>query len=138
MQLPQTDPKDTPDVFSIVNVLNAFARMADVGTVAQIGKLLADDVEWHMSGVVWRGHTAVLEGLAEMRALGHAGPDSGNRHVVTNQEVYVEAERARAFSYFLLVSRAGPASILVTGSYRDELRRCEDGGWLLAKRDVSV
>ncbi|MDC0770822.1 nuclear transport factor 2 family protein [Streptomyces sp. HD] len=104
MQLPQTDPKDTPDVSRIVNVLNAFARMADEGTVAQMGELLADDVEWHMTGTAWRGHTEVLEGLGGMRALGHAGPGSGNRHIVTNQEVYVEAEHARAFSSFLLVS----------------------------------
>ena len=138
MQLPQTDTKDTPDAFRITNVLNAFARMADEGTVAQMGELLADDVEWHMSGVTWRGHSEVLAGLAEMRARGHAGPESGNRHIVTNQEVHVEDERVRAFSYFLLVSRAGPASILVTGSYRDELRRCKDGRWQLTKRDVSV
>ncbi|MEU6904232.1 nuclear transport factor 2 family protein [Streptomyces coeruleorubidus] len=138
MQLPQTEPKDTPDAFRIVNVLNAFARMADEGTVAQMGELLADDVEWHMTGVAWRGRTEVLEGLGEMRALGHAGPDSGKRHVVTNHEVYVEAERARAFSYFLLVSRTAPPWILITGSYRDELRRCDNGRWLLARRDVSV
>jgi ketosteroid isomerase-like protein len=138
MQLPQTGPKDTTDAFRIVSVLSMFARMADEGTVAQMGELLADDVEWHMTGAAWRGRTEVLEGLREMRALGHAGPDSGNRHVVTNQEVYVDGERARAFSYFLLVSRGGPASILVTGSYGDELKRGEDGRWLLARRDVSV
>ncbi|MFF5965218.1 nuclear transport factor 2 family protein [Streptomyces collinus] len=136
MQLPQTDQKDTPDALRIVNVLSMFARMADEGSVAQMGELLADDVEWHMTGAAWRGHAEVLEGLREMRALGHAGPDSGNRHIVTNQEVYVEGEVARAFSSFLLVS--GAPSILVTGSYRDELRRGEEGRWLLAKRDVSV
>ncbi|MGO4421069.1 nuclear transport factor 2 family protein, partial [Streptomyces sp. MCAF7] len=126
------------DAIRIVNILNGFARTADEDTVEEMGRLLTDDVEWCMSGVTWRGRTQVLHVLQEMRVLGHAGPDSGNRHLVTNHEVYVDGDRALALSYFQLVSGDRPASILATGSYRDELRHCEDDRWLLAKRDVSA
>lgn len=119
----------------IANVLNAFARLADEGTLDQIGALFADDIEWSMAGSTWRGREEVLSGLKYMRDLGHAGPDSGNRHVITNQEVYVDGDRATASSYFLLVSRDTPAAILAVGAYRDVLRR-DDERWLIVKREV--
>ncbi|MEU6917381.1 nuclear transport factor 2 family protein [Streptomyces olindensis] len=131
------EPKDTPDAIRISNLLNAFARNADEGPVEGMGRLLAEDVEWRMTDVTWRGRTEVLYGLQGMRVLGHAGPDSGNRHIVTNLEVHVNGDRASAFSYFQLVSGDQPAAILVTGSYRDELMRCDDR-WLLARREVST
>ncbi|QFU92536.1 nuclear transport factor 2 family protein [Amycolatopsis sp. YIM 10] len=121
----------------ISNVLNAFARLADEGTIEQIGVLCAEDIEWSMTGVTWCGRDEVLSGLDSMRQLGHAGPDSGNRHVITNQEVYAEGDHATAHSYFLLVSSGDPAAILTTGAYRDVLRRNGDR-WLLARREVTI
>ncbi|PRX99751.1 nuclear transport factor 2 family protein [Allonocardiopsis opalescens] len=120
----------------ITDTLYAFARLADEGTIEQIGELLTADIEWAMAGTTWRGRAQVLDGLRSMRALGHAGPDSGNRHVVTNQEVRAESDRATAHAYFLLVSRGAPAAILAVGSYRDELRRVT-GRWLIARREVA-
>lgn len=119
----------------ITNVLYAFARLADEGAIDEIGDLLADDIEWTMTGATWRGRAEVLAGLGSMRDLGHAGPDSGNRHVVTNLEVRADGDRATAHSYFLLLSRS--ATILVIGSYRDELRRAE-GRWVLTRRHVAT
>lgn len=116
-------------------MLAAFARLADEGTLDELGNLFAEDVEWSMAGTTWRGRSEVLAGLGSMRGLGHAGPESGNRHVLTNQEVHVDGERATARSYFLLVNRATPAAILAVGSYRDELVR-ERGGWLISRREV--
>jgi len=113
-------------------VLAAFARLADEGTLEELGQLFAEDVEWSMTGATWRGRSEVLAGLGSMRELGHAGPDSGNRHVLTNQEVHVDGDRAAARSYFLLVNSE---KILAIGAYRDELVR-EPGGWVIARREV--
>ena len=116
-------------------MLAAFARLADEGTVEELGHLFAEGVEWSMAGTTWRGRAEVLSGLASMRELGHAGPESGNRHVLTNQEVHIDGDRAAAHSYFLLVNRETPAAILAVGSYRDELVR-ERGEWVIARREV--
>ena len=121
----------------ITNVLTAFARLADEGTIDELGDLFTDDIEWTMTGTTWRGREEVLAGLRSMRDLGHAGPDSGNRHVLTNLEVRPDGEHATARSYFLLVSSGGPATILAVGAYRDELRRTA-GGWLLTRREVTT
>ena len=121
----------------ITNVLSAFARLADEGGLEELGNLFTADIEWSMPGATWRGRAQVLSGLGSMRNLGHAGPDSGNRHVITNQEVYVEHDRATARSYFLLVSLDTPAAILAVGSYHDELLRM-DGQWLIARREVTT
>ncbi|MEV0196717.1 nuclear transport factor 2 family protein [Nonomuraea sp. NPDC050691] len=122
----------------VANLMHAFARLADKGTPQDLGALLTDDVEWTMAGAHWRGREQTLAGLSRMRELGHAGPDSGNRHVITNLEVHATGDRATALSCFLLVSAGSPAEIAVVGSYRDELRRGQDGRWLLARREVTT
>ncbi|MDX3100981.1 nuclear transport factor 2 family protein [Nonomuraea angiospora] len=122
----------------IANLLHAFARLADEGTPHDLGALLTDDVEWAMAGARWRGREQTVAGLTRMRELGHAGPDSGNRHVITNLEVHATGDRATALSYFLLVSAGPPAAIVAIGSYRDELTRGGDGRWLLARREVTT
>ncbi|MFG6198221.1 nuclear transport factor 2 family protein [Nonomuraea sp. JJY05] len=122
----------------IANLLHAFARLADEGTPHDLGVLLTDDVEWAMAGAHWCGREQTVAGLTRMRELGHAGPDSGNRHVITNLEVHATGDRATALSYFLLVSAGPPAAIVTIGSYRDELRRGQDGHWLLARREVTT
>jgi ketosteroid isomerase-like protein len=127
-----------PETIQIANVLHAFARLADEGALHDLGALLADDVEWTMSGAQWRGREEAVAGLGRMRELGHAGPGSGNRHVITNLEVHATGDRATASSCFLLVSSGAPAAILVIGSYRDELRRGADGRWLLTRREVTT
>ncbi|NGY65302.1 nuclear transport factor 2 family protein [Lentzea sp. NEAU-D13] len=112
--------------------------MADEGTLADIGELCTDDVEWWMPEATWRCRDEVLKGLGSMRELGYAGPESRNRHVITNHEVHVDGDRAAAHAYFQLVSGDLPASILAVGSYTDELRRSTDGRWLFARRQIST
>jgi hypothetical protein len=127
---------EAPEMIGIADLLHAFARLADEGTPHDLGALLTDDVEWAMAGAHWRGREQTVAGLSRMRELGHAGPDSGNRHMITNLEVHATGDRATALSYFLLVSSGPPAVIAAAGSYRDELRRGRDGRWLLARREV--
>ncbi|MBB2914374.1 3-phenylpropionate/cinnamic acid dioxygenase small subunit [Streptosporangium becharense] len=131
-------PRETPQTIGIVNTLHAFARLADEGTLHDLAALLADDVQWTMAGTHWRGREQTVIGLGRMRELGHAGPDSGNRHVITNLEVHTTGDRATAFSYFLLVSSTSPAAILAVGSYHDELSRVQDGRWILTRREVTT
>ncbi|WP_242643218.1 nuclear transport factor 2 family protein [Lentzea alba] len=128
----------TADTAAIITLLNRFGRMADEGTLADIGELCTDDVEWWMPEATWRCRDEVLKGLGSMRELGYAGPESRNRHVITNHEVHVDGDRAAAHAYFQLVSGDLPASILAVGSYTDELRRSTDGRWLFARRQIST
>ncbi|ELP69530.1 nuclear transport factor 2 family protein [Streptomyces turgidiscabies] len=121
----------------ITNTLSSFARLADEGRLEELGNLFTADIEWSMPGAIWRGRAEVLSGLGSMRDLGHAGPDSGNRHVITNLEVYVDPDRATARSYFLLVSQGTPAAILAVGFCHDELLH-EHGQWLIARREVTT
>ncbi|MFD4985208.1 nuclear transport factor 2 family protein [Streptomyces sp. NPDC058374] len=129
---------DVPDAARITDVLYAFARLADEGAPEDLGALFTDDVEWRMAGTTWRGREEAVAGLLTMRELGHAGPGSGNRHLITNQEVRVLGDGATARSYFLLVSSGAPAVVEVVGSYRDELRRSGEGRWLIARREVTT
>ena len=126
------------DTAEIITLLNRFGRMADEGTLADIGELCTDDVEWWMPEVTWRGREEVLAGLGSMRELGYAGPASRNRHVITNHEVHLDGDRAAAHAYFQLLSGDLPVSILAVGSYTDELRRSADGRWLFARRQIST
>ena len=126
---------DASAVEQIANVLFTFARLADEGTLEEVATVLTNDVEWHMPPLTWRGRTDVLAGLGSMRDLGHAGPGSGNRHVITNQEVHVNGDGAAARSYFQLVS-SSPSQIRAFGGYRDALRRDPGGHWRLARREV--
>ncbi|MEU8820607.1 nuclear transport factor 2 family protein [Actinoplanes sp. NPDC048796] len=134
---PATDAGDTAH---ITNLLHRFARLADVGELTELGADLAEDIVWRMAEATWHGRGDVVAGLGRMRELGYAGPASGNRHVVTNVEVYLDGdgEAATAHSYFQLVSPGTPAPITVIGSYADELRRTPDGRWLLADRRVTT
>ena len=83
-------------------------------------------------------HLRMRDWLGSMRDLGYAGPESRNRHVITNHEVHLDGDRAAAHAYFQLVSGDLPASILAVGSYTDELRRTADGRWLFARRQIST
>ncbi|MER5261779.1 nuclear transport factor 2 family protein [Actinosynnema sp. NPDC002837] len=133
-----TDHKSTADdTMRIVTLLNQFGRMADENTIPEIGALCTEDVEWWMPEATWQGREDVLKGLESMRELGYAGPASRNRHVITNHEVHVDGDRAAAHSYFQLLSGGTPSSILAVGSYTDELRRGDEGRWLLARRQVT-
>lgn len=132
------DEKSAADeVLGIITLLNQFGRMADEGTIPEIGALCTEDVEWWMPDATWQGRDAVLKGLETMRELGYAGPASRNRHVITNHEIHVDGDRAAAHSYFQLLSGDTPSSILAIGSYTDELHRDAEGRWLFARRQVT-
>lgn len=127
----------TEDGVAVLTLLSAFARMADEGTLDELGALFAEDGAWSMPGVTWTGRDEVVAGLGSMRDLGHAGPGSGSWHLVTNPEVLVDGDRAAARSCWQLVGSAD-GQVRALGRYRDELRRGADGTWLLTRREVTA
>lgn len=126
------------DAWHVTNLAHRFARLVDRADLSEVGSLLTDDAGWRMTQVSWKGRDEVLAGLAEMRRLGHAGPQTGTRHVITNLEIDLDGDHAVARSYFQLVSGGMPAQITVAGAYADAFQRTPDGRWLLADREVTA
>jgi len=78
-------------------------------------------------GAYFEGHT-------------HA-PDAWHKHVTVNPSVACAGDTATATSYFLRVDAAptsGPAVVLASGRYADELVRADDGKWRIRARRCEV
>jgi ketosteroid isomerase-like protein len=73
---------------------------------------------------------------------GHThAPAAYHKHVTTNPNVSFDGATASATSYFLLVDAApasGPAVVLASGRYVDELVRGTDGRWRIRSRRCEV
>jgi ketosteroid isomerase-like protein len=126
------------DALHVTNLSHRFARLVDSADLTDLAPLVTDTIGWRMTGTTWQGRAEVLAGLAEMRRQGHAGPDAGTRHVITNLEIGIDGDRATAHSYFQLLSSGMPAQVLAVGAYADTFRRTPDGRWLLADREVTA
>jgi ketosteroid isomerase-like protein len=124
------------DALHVTNLCHRIARLVDSADLAELEPLITDDIGWSMTGTRWQGRAQVLAGLAQMRSQGHAGPDTGTRHVITNLEVGIDGDRAVVRSYFQLLSGGRPAQVLVAGAYTDTMRRAPQGHWALAGREV--
>jgi ketosteroid isomerase-like protein len=73
---------------------------------------------------------------------GHThAPDAWHKHVTVNPSVTSTGDTATATSYFLRVDSAptsGPATVLASGRYIDELVRADDGKWRIRSRRCEV
>jgi uncharacterized protein (TIGR02246 family) len=77
-----------------------------------------------------------ISGTDQLESFAEGVPASvpGIRHVVSNVHVVGDGDDAQGRAYVIAYSAAGgKASLLITGRYRDSLRRV-DGTWLFAKR----
>jgi uncharacterized protein (TIGR02246 family) len=115
----------------------AYAAALDARDMRAYAALFARDGEW-MGGT---GYGRTPDGIREMLegrlAPNPPAPGPTHRHMVSNEVIELDGDRATAVSQWTLVTRAEgdvPAFTL-QGTYRDTLVR-EDGRWRFASREA--
>jgi uncharacterized protein (TIGR02246 family) len=113
----------------------AVARTTDEGDIEDYAKLLCEDATWQLpSGPVVTGVKEIIESAQSRRAARLSGPDVHTRHVVSNTEVTVTGDEARAHTYWQYFGTTDTAPTLKAfGNYADTFRRTADG-WRVAGR----
>jgi hypothetical protein len=120
------------DDAAIRNLLGLTALLGDEGAVEDYRRVYAPDATWRMGAVVQAGADEIVAAAAARRADGTSGPGTGTRHLVVPLVVEVDGDRARAVSRYMFLRGT---AIALTGSYRDEFARNEQG-WQILTRDV--
>jgi len=115
------------------------ARYTNAGDHADYEDLVpcyAEDGVFEFSDNRWEGRQAIGDALHAMaRARGHGTAGMLQRHHLGTCHITLEGgDRARATTYFLMVSEIGPDH---AGRYLDRLVR-RDGEWQFAHRHVVV
>lgn len=124
------------DQAAIQRVLVEYAARIDARDYAGYADLFARDGVWQNGETVRRGRAeiqAMLSGL-----FGNPAPGFVNRedyHLISNPQVDVDGDRARARSRHLLIMRGenGQPQPMLSGLYEDEFIR-EDGEWKILRR----
>ena len=118
----------SPEHDAVAEVLLRYAVAMDVSNLELLATCYTDDcrVEVSNRGLVATSRDAIVEGAAALLAAVDA-----TYHVITNQIVEVDGDRARMSayaqtSYFRRGSPSGD-SLVVLGIYELELRRLADG-----------
>lgn len=122
---------------SIRSSLAAFADRVDHSPIDSLRPFFTEDAVWEMAGFSWSGTDQIIQGLQSMREAGHAGPDAGTKHILTNTEIDIQQDEARVNSVYLLIKPGSPAQILSVGSYTD-LYVWQDGNWKVKHRKVAA
>src|SRR5262249_25475262 len=107
--------------------LSCFTPDADY----QVEKRLAPDGNFGFHGHA--GLTQFFDGHT------HA-PDAYHKDITVNPDVRCDGDTAHATSYFMRVDSrgSGPAIVLASGRYVDELVRGVDGSWRIRSRRCQV
>lgn len=127
----------------ICRTLYAYGSALDYGDRDQFLGCFTDDADYVVTmrttgetAMAFQGHEQ-LAGYFDSHT--HA-PAAWHKHITTNPEVTIHGDSADATSYFIRVdapAAAGPASVLASGRYRDELQR--DGSrWRIRSRRCEV
>ena len=121
------------DDAAIRNVIGLTALLGDQGAPEDYRKVYAPDAAWRMGEHAQSGADEIVAAAAARRAEGVSGPGTGTRHLVTPLTIEITGETATAVSYYAFLSGT---TIAVTGTYRDELARGEQG-WQIIRRDIA-
>ena len=113
-----------------------YVRFADGGRAAELASLFTEDGVLVTDTDEVRGRAAIARYLDEAKSSLAAGAGGGRiRHHVSSLRVdFPSRTDARATSYFLAITAAGPDH---WGRYRDHLVRVGDR-WLFARRAAMV
>lgn len=142
---------DVPDVLRLSDELETRKLIARIGQLADEGDLgdyaacFTADANWEICPAPGtaasqdsipprRGHAEIRAGAQERRDAGLQGPGTRSRHMITPMVVDVDGDAAAATSCILFVVNVdGRNQIGYAGTYRDELRRTEQG-WKVVRR----
>jgi uncharacterized protein (TIGR02246 family) len=123
------------DVRAIERLLSDFAWCADRGDGESIGRLFVPDGVLHVGGAILSGRDAIARDC-ERR---HAEPGRKTRHLWSNLRVdAIDANRSQSTAVQITFEhRASDGSLQVrVNDVFDQLRRAENGGWLIEKRVI--
>lgn len=114
-----------------------YAWAVDEGRVDRMAELFAEDAHLAMTpGDVDR--TGREEVLAWYREYCEGWGWKNRRHYLSNLQVEVEGEGARARAYFLLTYEAHEKSRVAWGNYEDRFERRDGRWWIVEKRITST
>ena len=115
------------DIEEIRQLIARICHFTDSGQYQRWVECFANDGVLEFNGRRIVGHQAILatrEGLLGI---------TPRRHWISNVVIDVDGDEATAASYLLEVSATSKPSVLMSGVYRDRIRRV-DGTWRLSER----
>ena len=122
---------------AIQHTFASYVRFADTGRSADLAALFAEDGVLRTDAGEATGRAAITAFLEDAKRSLAADPRGAGRirhHVSSVYVTFPTPDEARATSYFLAVTAAGPDH---WGRYRDRLVRVDDR-WLFARRAATV
>ncbi|HKY91452.1 MAG TPA: nuclear transport factor 2 family protein [Nevskiaceae bacterium] len=123
---------DLPEGVGFRDLAERYAQAADRNRPALLDTIMADDV-------VLEGPGFVMAGLAEVRGFPAmlAQRFRGTRHLVHNQVIEVDGDRATGETYCTAshLLRESPQVLVWHLRYQDEFRHVQ-GAWRLARRRI--
>jgi hypothetical protein len=121
----------TDDLVAIQQQYAAYCLAVDDGDGKAFSACFTPDGSLDTAGGAPIAGTEALASFA-------AGLAPGMRHVVANVHLEGDGGEARGRAYVIVYNvAAGPATLLVTGRYRDELQ-LQDGKWLFTVRHFTA
>jgi hypothetical protein len=132
------------DERAVVATLYAYGEALDYGDRKLFLDCFTPDADYIVEMRLGREGSFSYRGHDELAGYfeGHThAPAAYHKHVTVNPMVDCDADTATATSYFLRVDAAatsGPAIVLASGRYIDELVRDAGGHWLIKSRRCEV
>jgi 3-phenylpropionate/cinnamic acid dioxygenase small subunit len=132
------------DERAVVTTLYAYGSALDYGDRDMFLDCFTPDADYVVEMRVGAEGNFRCRGHDELGAYfdGHThAPAAWHKHVTVNPTVTSTGDTATATTYFLRVDAAptsGPATVLASGRYTDELVRADDGKWRIRSRRCEV
>jgi uncharacterized protein (TIGR02246 family) len=117
----------------------AYATALDARDMGAYAALFAREGTWH-GGTGWaRTPDGIRAMLDERLAPNPPAPGPTHRHLVTNERIELDGDRATAVSTWTLATRTTDdvPELTLLGTYHDTLVR-EDGRWRFAAREAHI
>jgi len=123
---------------AIRNLLGTYCELMDGAAWAEVGALFADAELIGPDGALVARGAAAVQALYERGTQLHGGSPR-TRHVTANPIIDVNGAHATARSSYVVFQGlpGSPIHPIITGRYRDEFVR-DDDGWRFARRQFFV
>jgi hypothetical protein len=122
---------------SIRLLIRDYGRLLDERRFDEFGQLFAPEGEYVSGGATTRGPVAIADSLRRIMAGNPLGLQEPNFHVLFNERIELQGERATATSqsFFVAPGADGAPRLIMMASYDDSFVRTP-AGWRYAKRVV--
>lgn len=121
------------DTLAIHELLAAYCHRVDDGRFDELVELFTADGGFVRGKRTYEGRAALLAFFGARQAT----PEQRGRHLTLNPEISIDGARARVLADFLYLRMIeGKITPVITGRYRDDLVRGDDGRWRFARRVI--